>query len=296
MYQRLREGLRRTRERVSQGLGLTESSKDVDWERLEEVLIEADVGVIATGEILEAVRRHRGHPPREALRRELVSILAAAERKPLVDDAFSPRVIMVVGVNGVGKTTTVAKLAHRLLQSGRKPLIVAADTFRAAAIEQLEAWAQRVGAPLVKGVEGSDAAAVVHEGLQAAVSRGLDDVVIDTAGRLHTKRPLMDELAKVRRIAGRLVSGAPHETLLVMDATVGSNGLTQARQFRDAMGLDGIILTKLDGTAKGGVVFAVVRELRLPVVYASVGEGLDDLLPFSPGDFADALLGNGADG
>jgi len=205
-------------------------------------------------------------------------------------------VTMVVGVNGVGKTTTVARLSRRASVSGRKPLMIAADTFRAAATEQLEKWASRLDVGLVRGREGADPASVVHEGLQAAVADGIDEVIIDTAGRLHTKQPLMDELVKVKRIAGRVVPGAPHETLLVVDATVGSNGLAQARRFGEALGLDGIVLTKLDGTAKGGIVVAVARELGLPVRFVGVGEGEDDLMPFAAAEFVRALVdSNGGD-
>jgi fused signal recognition particle receptor len=292
MYQRLKEGLIRTRDRLSRGLGLATAGEDTDWDQLEEALLSADLGVTATSEILDAVRSTRGEEVRESLAGRLVAILEAPERQPAKKPSRSPEVVLVVGVNGTGKTTSVAKLAHQAIREGRKPLLVAADTFRAAAIEQLETWAERVGAEIIKGVEGADAAAVVHDGLQAAVARGTDVAIIDTAGRLHTKRPLMDELAKVKRVAGRVVEGAPHETLLVMDATVGGNGLTQAREFSQSLGVEGIILTKLDGTAKGGIVVAVARELGIPVRYTGVGEGLDDLLAFSPKEFVAAIMGD----
>jgi fused signal recognition particle receptor len=197
---------------------------------------------------------------------------------------------MVVGVNGVGKTTSVAKLAHRILQHGGRALIVAADTFRAAASEQLAAWAGRAGVEMVGGEPGRDPASVVHDGLNRALSGGFDDAIVDTAGRLHTKKPLMDELAKVARVAARVVEDAPHETLLVLDATVGTNGLAQAREFLSDLPVTGVLLTKMDGTARGGVVIAIARELALPVRYTGVGEGLEDLLPFSPSDFVDALV------
>jgi fused signal recognition particle receptor len=262
-----------------------------DWEQMEEALLAADVGLTATGELLDAVRSDPGNNVRKALARQIVTLLQAPEKSGSKRRVGSLEVVLVVGVNGTGKTTTVAKLAHRAIRASREPLLVAADTFRAAAVEQLETWAGRVGAELVKGREGADAAAVVHDALQAAVARSVQEVIIDTAGRLHTKRPLMDELAKVKRVAGRVVEGAPHETLLVMDATVGGNGLTQAREFSEALGVEGIVLTKLDGTAKGGVVVAVARELGIPVRFTGVGEGLEDLLPFSPEDFVRALVG-----
>lgn len=202
----------------------------------------------------------------------------------------TPWVTMIVGINGVGKTTTVAKLAGLSLARGRSALVVAADTFRAAAQEQLRTWAERVGVDVIEGSSGRDPASVVHDGIQAALARGVSDVLVDTAGRLHTKKPLMDELSKIERVASRVIPDAPHDTLLVMDATVGSNGLTQAKQFADALKLTGIILTKMDGTAKGGVVLAIAKELGLPVRYVGVGESMDDLLEFSPEDFVDALL------
>jgi fused signal recognition particle receptor len=292
MYHRLKEGLIRTRDRLSQGLGLAIAGEETDWEQLEEALLSADLGVTATNEVLEAVRSIRGNDVSSALASRLIDILEAPEGRYVKKPPRSPEVILVIGVNGTGKTTSVAKLAHQTIRAGRKTLIVAADTFRAAAIEQLETWANRVGADLVKGAEGADAAAVVHDGLQAALARGFDVVIIDTAGRLHTKQPLMDELAKVKRVAGRVVEGAPHQTLLVMDATVGGNGLTQARQFSESLGVEGIILTKLDGTAKGGIVVAVAKELGIPVRYTGVGEGLEDLLTFSAKEFVEALTGD----
>ncbi len=271
------------------------SSPEPDWEGLEETLLAADVGVAATREIVDAARAARGGDVGEAVRGRLLALLSAAAPRSRPPSA-PPEVILVVGVNGVGKTTTVAKLGRRALQQGRKPLLVAADTFRAAAIEQLEIWASRAGVDLVRGQTGAEPAAVVHDGIQAALARQADEVIIDTAGRLHTKISLMEELAKLARVAGRLVPGAPHRTLLVMDATVGSNGLAQARHFGRALGVTGIILTKLDGTAKGGVVVAAARDLGLPVEFTGIGEGLEDLLPFSPEAFVEALLGghNGA--
>jgi fused signal recognition particle receptor len=259
-----------------------------DLESLEEALLSADVGIAATSEIVEALRRERGDP-RGALREALLAVLREPRAAP-GEALRPPRVTMVVGVNGVGKTTSVAKLARRVGEGERRVLIVAADTFRAAAQEQLAAWAERAGVPLAMGESGRDPASVVHDGLTRAVAEKFDEAVIDTAGRLHTKRPLMDELAKVARIASRVVPGAPHDTLLVLDATVGSNGLAQAKQFVSALPVTGIVLTKMDGTARGGVVIAIAKELGLPVRYTGVGEGLDDLLPFSASEFVDVLL------
>lgn len=277
---------------MSEGLGLATAGEETDWEQLEETLLSADLGVTATNEILGAVRSSRGHDVSSALAGRLIEILEAPEERFVHDPSHTPEVILVIGVNGTGKTTSVAKLAHQSIKAGKKTLLVAADTFRAAAIEQLETWSNRVGAELIRGPEGADAAAVVHDGLQAALARSADVVIIDTAGRLHTKQPLMDELAKVKRVAGRVVEGAPHQTLLVMDATVGGNGLSQAKQFSESLGVEGIILTKLDGTAKGGIVVAVAKELGIPVRYTGVGEGLDDLLVFSATEFVEALTGD----
>ena len=295
VFERFKDGLAQTRGKLASGLGLVTAGEEPDWEQLEEALLGADVGVAAMSELVEAVRgqRHEGDV-RETLSKEILGLLLQTETEDS-QTTTSPRVVLIVGVNGVGKTTTVARLSRRVSLSGRKPLMVGADTFRAAASEQLEKWSDRLGVDLVRGRKGADPASVVHEGLQAAIARGVDDVIVDTAGRLHTKQPLMDELVKVKRIAGRVVSGAPHETLLVMDATVGSNGLAQARRFSDALGVDGIVLTKLDGTAKGGIVVAVARELGLPVRFAGVGEGEDDLVPFSAEEFVRALVGSNGD-
>ncbi|MFQ5791010.1 MAG: signal recognition particle-docking protein FtsY, partial [Acidobacteriota bacterium] len=292
VYQRLRAGLTRTREKLYLGLGRTVGPKP-DWDAIEESLLEADVGVSAATSIMDELRSRRDTDTRRAVAEKLLTILTrpASSETTAAPRSARPKVVLVVGVNGVGKTTTAAKLAHRSIRAGLKTLIVAADTFRAAALEQMESWARRAGAELVRGREGADPASVVHDGLHAARARSLDEVIIDTAGRLHTKRPLMDELAKVKRIAGRQVAGAPQRTLLVMDATVGGNGLVQAREFQESIGVDGIVLAKLDGTAKGGIAVAVATELGLPVHFAGVGEGLEDLVPFSPEDFVEALLG-----
>ena len=288
LFSRLRTGLKRTRDKLSWSTGPAEKP---DWDALEESLVLADVGIAATTEILERLRA-RPDATEASLKEELLAVLGdvpATEPK-----AGKPRVTLLVGINGVGKTTTVAKLAKQRSDAGTSVLLVAGDTFRAAAQEQLGTWAERIGVEVVEGDAGRDPASVVHDGIQAAVSRGFDEVLVDTAGRLHTKRPLMDELRKIERVAARVVPGAPHETLLVMDATVGSNGLSQAREFQAALTLTGIVLTKMDGTAKGGIVLAIARELGLPVRYVGVGESASDLLPFSNEAFVDALLDPGA--
>lgn len=287
--ERLRDSLKRTRER----LGFAPSEEEPDWDALEEALVLADVGIPTTQRILEGLRSGKGGYD-SRLREELLSVLREP-LKPLPSPTSSPRVTLVIGVNGVGKTTTVAKLAYHFGRQGKKVLIVAADTFRAAAQEQLAMWAERAGVDIVTGESGRDPASVVHDGLGVALANGADEVIVDTAGRLHTKRPLMDELGKVERVAGRVIEGAPHETLLVMDATVGTNGLSQAREFAEALRVTGIVLAKMDGTAKGGVVLAIARELGLAVRFTGIGEGLDDLLEFSPEAFVEALLSSGPD-
>jgi fused signal recognition particle receptor len=259
-------------------------------EALEEALISADVGVAAADQIVEAVksRRSRGASLRTLVKEEIRGILEAAERP--VPETHAPHVVMVVGVNGTGKTTTVGKLARLFKDSGRVPMICAADTFRAAAVEQLEVWATRAGVDIIRARAGSDPAAVVFDALVAGKARGRDVVIVDTAGRLHTRVNLMSELDKIRRIASREVPGAPHEVLLVLDATVGQNGLAQAREFTEAAGVNGIVLTKLDGTAKGGIAVAIAHDLKLPIRYVGVGEAIEDLIPFSPGEYVDALF------
>ncbi len=266
------------------------------WERLEEALLLADCGVPATVEIIGRLERRAaagglpaGGDLAAALAEEIADLLSGAEAK--IDVAASPTVILMVGVNGTGKTTTVGKLAEHLRRAGKTVVVAAADTFRAAADEQLEAWAKRAGADFVGSSHGQDPAAVAYDGVDAAVARGRDVVLVDTAGRLQTQVGLMDELAKIRRVIAQRLDGAPHETLLVLDATTGQNGLVQARLFSKATPLSGIVLTKLDGTAKGGIALAIAHELGVPIKLIGVGETLDDLRPFAADSFARALLG-----
>jgi fused signal recognition particle receptor len=257
---------------------------------LEEALISADVGVAATEQIVQAVRAKRsgGSTLRTLVKEEIRSILRGAN--PPVGNGHRPHVVLIVGVNGTGKTTTVGKLARFIKDSGKDPLICAADTFRAAAVEQLEIWATRAGVDIIRARAGTDPAAVVYDAIAAGKSRQRDVVLVDTAGRLHTRTNLMNELDKIRRVAAREIEGAPHEVLLVLDATVGQNGLAQAREFMNVAGVNGIVLTKLDGTAKGGIAVAIAHDLKLPIRYVGVGEAIDDLVPFSPDEYVDALF------
>jgi fused signal recognition particle receptor len=291
--QQLKDRLDRLDEMV--GLGGTPDARtreiDVETaENLEEILLMADVGVAASGEIVEAVRRRqrRGESLRELVKEEMLRVLESSTATP--PPSTKPHVILVVGVNGVGKTTTIGKLANQLRQEGRTTLICAADTFRAAAVDQLQIWADRAGVDIVRAKEGSDPAAVVFDAMTVAKARQRDVVLVDTAGRLHTRTNLMNELDKIRRVASREVPGAPHEVLLVLDATVGQNGIAQAREFTNVAGVTGIVLTKLDGTAKGGVAVAIAHDLKLPIRYVGVGEAVDDLLPFSPREYVDAIF------
>jgi len=286
------EGLQRTRSFLGEGMKNLFSSgpdgEEYDPARLEEVLILADFGMQTTRRLLESVRGSRDLG--ESLRREIVRILAAPRTNASPGSEALPRVVFVVGVNGVGKTTTIAKLAHREGREGRSVILAASDTFRAAAIDQLAVWAERLDVPLVRHRPGGDPAAVLFDALQAARARGRDVVISDTAGRLHTRGDLMDELKKLRRVAGREVPGAPHEVLLVLDATLGQNSLVQARTFLEVAGVTGVVLAKLDGTAKGGIAVAVADELGIPIRYAGIGEGIEDLVEFSPEEFARAIL------
>jgi fused signal recognition particle receptor len=300
-FGRIRESLARTKQEIVRGfdeiVGRADEpanrSRPVDVETidaLEELLISADVGVAGTARIIDAVKERgsRGSSLRNLVKDEIRAIFAAVDRHVTV--TARPEVILIVGVNGTGKTTTVGKLANLLRNDGAKPLICAADTFRAAAVEQLEIWARRAGVEMVRAREGADPAAVVFDAITSGKARDLDPVLVDTAGRLHTRVNLMNELEKIRRIAAREVPGAPQEVLLVLDATVGQNGLTQAREFMNAAGVTGIVLTKLDGTAKGGVGVAIANDLKVPIRYVGVGEGIDDLVPFSVDEYVDGLF------
>jgi fused signal recognition particle receptor len=291
LFSRLRDSLGKSRRALTEQLavGAFDPAEDASWERLEEALIAADVGVPATAELVRRLeaRADLGDLG-EALAQEIAALLGEPGRLELDD---RPSIVLVVGVNGTGKTTTIGKLAAKLGEHGRTVLVAAADTFRAAAEEQLEIWAKRAGADFVGSERGGDAAAVAYDAIAAAESRGRDVVVVDTAGRLHTQRNLMEELTKVRRVIARRLEGAPHETLLVIDATTGQNGLQQARLFGQAVDVTGVALTKLDGSAKGGIAVAIAHELGLPVKLIGIGEQLDDLRPFDPRDFATALVG-----
>ena len=300
-FQRLKDGLTKSRETWVQKIGSIFQNREWDEQSLEEMeenLLSADVGVKATQKLMETLR---GLPPSgsEDLARDMSSQLQQAMVKLLQDSAAAPRlealsvrpwVVLFLGVNGVGKTTTIGKLAAQYNADGKKVLLVAGDTFRAAAVEQLEAWGRRAGAELIKHRAGADPSAVVYDGMQAAKSRGIDVLLIDTAGRLHTKVHLVEELKKIRRVIAREQPGAPHETLLVLDATTGQNGLQQAKIFKEATDIDGIVLTKLDGTAKGGVIISIQEELGVSVRYIGVGEDVEDLQPFEAERFVEALF------
>jgi len=300
LLDRLKAGIAKTRAGLVETLEDTfKGRKEIDSDLLDELeyaLITADVGVRTVTEILEDVRQRADRKLlgdaseiKQLIRQHLVSVLEATER-PIVRPAAPPRVVLVVGVNGAGKTTTIGKLTARLRSEGQSVLLCAADTFRAAAIEQLEVWGQRNEVEVIRQQQGSDPSAVVFDALQAAKARGVDVVIVDTAGRLHTKENLMAELEKMRRTTQRVIPDAPHEVLLVMDGTTGQNGLEQARKFTESTGVTGIVLTKLDGTAKGGVVVAIARELNLPIRYIGVGEQIDDLMPFEAEQFVASLF------
>jgi len=301
LLQRLKDSVAKTRSQLATRVEeLLAGERRIDPEllaELENALLAADLGVRTTREILQAVRDKVERNAltdaaqlKAELKSQLLGILEKSSASPNGVGDASPHVIFVVGVNGTGKTTTIGKLAHRLREEGRSVLLCAADTFRAAATEQLDIWASRVGAELVKQKPGADPAAVVYDALAAARARSTDAVIVDTAGRLHTKSNLMAELEKMKRTAAKLVPGAPHDILLVMDATTGQNGLAQAREFTAQVGVTGIVLTKLDGTAKGGIVVAIVRELGLPIRYVGTGEKVDDLVPFDAPTFVNSLF------
>jgi len=300
LLDKLKAGIQKTRSGLVDKLeDVLSGKKEIDADLLEELeytLITADIGVKTTQEILERIRLQvdrkltgDAHEIRNLIREQILEVLAASET-PIHTVTAPPAVVMLVGINGAGKTTTIGKLAHRFLGENRKVLLCAADTFRAAAIEQLEVWAERAGVKMIRQKTGADPSAVIFDGLQAAKAQGVDYVIVDTAGRLHTKENLMAELEKMRRTCQRVIPGSPHEVWLVMDATTGQNGLEQARKFTESAGVTGIVLTKLDGTAKGGVVVAIARELNLPIRYIGVGEKLEDLLPFEPEKFVASLF------
>ncbi|MBA2756531.1 MAG: signal recognition particle-docking protein FtsY [Chloroflexi bacterium] len=287
-------GLERTRSTfINQLRGYLGDADGPQWDDVEETLIAGDVGAALAIELVERARRRRDSPNAEsAIRTELAALLVKRDPDwaPRPAAAGGPAVILVVGVNGTGKTTTIGKLAARYAGEGRVLILAAADTFRAAAIDQLRIWADRAGVPMIAHAPGADPGAVVYDALDAAVARGADLVIADTAGRLHTKSNLMDELSKIRRVIDKRLPGAAPETLFVLDATTGQNGLAQARAFHEAVGLTGIVLTKLDSTAKGGIVFAIEDALKVPVRFVGVGEGVGDLLPFDPDEFVEALF------
>jgi fused signal recognition particle receptor len=289
-FARLRESLSKSRRALTEQIQVAafDPGDNLAWERLEEALIQADVGVRATAELVQRLEaRGEVGDLGEALADEVASLLGEPAR---LNVDGKPTVILVVGVNGTGKTTTIGKLASKLSEHGHSVVVAAADTFRAAAEEQLEIWAQRAGADFVGSERGGDPAAVAFDAIEAAQARGHDVVIVDTAGRLHTQTNLMEELAKVRRVIAEKLDGAPHETLLVVDATTGQNGLQQAKLFGETAGVTGVVLTKLDGSAKGGVAIPIAYELGLPVKLIGVGEQLDDLRPFDAQDFARALV------
>lgn len=300
-FDRMKEAVTRTRENLTERIEEAVAfSKEIDrstLDDLEATLIGADLGTTTTHEVLEKLRDKADRKQiknveelKRLLKDELLAILTKGNAEPVKRVDGTPEVVLVVGVNGTGKTTTIGKLAQTFRSDGKTVLLCAADTFRAAAIDQLEVWGQRTGTEVIKTKAGGDPAAVLFDALQAAGARKTDYVIVDTAGRLHTKANLMSELEKMKRTAQRIIPGAPHETLLVMDATTGQNGLQQARLFTQSAGVTGIVLTKLDGTAKGGVVVAITRELGVPVRYVGVGEKAGDLLPFDPKEFVDSLF------
>jgi fused signal recognition particle receptor len=302
LFAKLRRGLSKTQAGLLGGLGGIVSKKEIDanlWDEFEETLIMADIGVSTTMKLRENIetklsKQSLNSPESitDTLKEEILEILKSAQGAPINANA-SPFVIMVAGVNGVGKTTTIGKLANRLKTEDKKVMVAAGDTFRAAAMEQLEVWSKRVGTDFLKGQSGGDPSSVAFDAVKAAQARGTDILIIDTAGRLHTKGNLMEELTKMKRIVGRELEGAPHETLLVLDATTGQNAVQQAKLFNEAIGVTGIVLTKLDGTAKGGVIIAIANELNIPVKYIGIGESLSDLREFNAEEFVEALFYTG---
>ncbi len=300
-FQRLKDGLSKTHTAIVRRIeeitvGKREISEDL-LDQIEEVLISADIGIATIQTLMDSIRwkvkrreLEEADALKDAIKAEIHTMLAHGEKMLQVDSARRPFVILTVGVNGTGKTTTIAKMAHLFKTQGHSVLLAAADTFRAAAVEQLEIWGHRAGCEVIKHKSGADPSAVVFDALKAAQVRGIDVLIIDTAGRLHTKIPLMEEIKKVHRVISREIPGAPHETLLALDATTGQNAVAQAKIFKEALSISGIALTKLDGTAKGGVIVAICEELRLPVRFIGVGEKMDDLRAFNARDFVDALF------
>ena len=301
LFGRLRDGLSRTKEQIVERFDAIVRLADAPEQRsraidvatidaLEELLVSADLGVAAASRIIRSVNAQArgGASLRDLVKQEIRRVFDAVDRPAEV--VHHPEIVLIVGVNGTGKTTTVGKLANLLRLEGRRPLICAADTFRAAAVEQLEIWAHRAGVEIVRAREGADPAAVVFDAISSGKAKGCDPILVDTAGRLHTRVNLMNELEKIRRVASREVEGAPQEVLLVLDATVGQNGLVQAREFMNVAGVNGIVLTKLDGTAKGGVAVAIANDLKLPIRYVGVGEAMDDLVPFSADEYVNGLF------
>ncbi len=297
IFSRWKEGLARSSKaafgRLAGVFGATEIKPDT-WDELEALLIQADLGMDTTESILESLRvavRTRGLTRAIELRSQLEAELRSRlDAPPTLDFPSAPSVILLVGVNGSGKTTTIAKLGGRFTDEGKRVLLVGADTFRAAAVDQLQVWAERLGLPIVAGQMGSDPGAVVYDGIKSAISKGYDMVLVDTAGRLHTRYNLMEELKKVHRVAGKALEGAPHGVWLVLDATTGQNALAQARAFKEAVGVTGVILAKLDSSARGGMAFAIQRELGLPILFAGLGEKPEDLTPFDPDAFVNGIL------
>lgn len=298
VFSRLRKGLSKTQTGLFGKLDGIFSKSQIDqdtWDEFEESLISSDIGVNTTMKLREAIAKGKLDSPSEikdALKTEILNILKNAEGGISTSQA-KPTVVMVAGVNGVGKTTTIGKLANKFINDGNKVMVAAADTFRAAAIEQLEVWSQRVGSDFIKGSPGADPSAVAFDAVQASQARGIDMLIVDTAGRLHTKTNLMDELKKIKRILGREISDSPHEVLIVLDATTGQNAVQQAKSFNEAIDITGIVLTKLDGTAKGGVIIAIADELNIPVKYIGIGEALEDLREFKAEEFVEALFDEG---
>ncbi len=300
-FQKFKQRLSKTRDSITGRLdriffGKKEITEEI-LDEIEEILFTSDIGVETAQNLIDTIRRKVNRKELKdlnklklALKEEILNFLETPPKKEIIYPKDEPLVIMMVGVNGVGKTTTIGKLAYQMNKEGKKVLLVAADTFRAAAVEQLSIWAERAGAELVKKEEGTDPSAVVFDSIDIAKKKGFDVIIIDTAGRLHTKKNLMEELKKIKRVCNKKLAGAPHEIWLVLDATTGQNAISQAKMFHDALQLTGIILTKLDGTAKGGVIVGISHQLKIPVIFVGIGEAIDDLKPFEPKWFVDALF------